>query len=154
MSHLMKALLLSSIVVLPLVTGCGDDSQTQATATHTVIVSTVTVTPPATTVQMQATGTVLYESGNGLAGNGYFVVCNGNSARATQDTSCQFSEEMQRRYSATPVSHFNDVYSPVMQREYPMNCSSGFVAQFRNGQRVDAIHCIGGDDDTAEVVIF
>jgi hypothetical protein len=84
-----------------------------------------------------------------------FIICpSGLSGVATSATSCPFADNVRAAYFGQGGGLVY-AYSPVTNRIYAMYCITGYVAHFTNGApaRV-SVNCYGGDNGTAEVVIW
>lgn len=84
-----------------------------------------------------------------------FVICgDGREGVVGGHTTCLFAENVRRAFYAGSGSSDVVAFSPVTGDRYEMTCSSGFRANFDDGSHRIATRCIGGDNDSAEVVIW
>jgi hypothetical protein len=67
-------------------------------------------------------------------------------------TSCPFADNVRANYFRSGSRHI-DVYSPVTDETYPMDCgNTHFIAHLSDGETHPGVLCEGGND--AEVVIW
>jgi hypothetical protein len=84
-----------------------------------------------------------------------FVICDdGREGVVGGHTTCLFAENVRRAFYASNDGSEVVAYSPVTGERYEMVCSGGFRANFTDGSHRIATRCIGGDNDSAEVVIW
>lgn len=75
-----------------------------------------------------------------------FMVCpDGHTGVAEGHTSCPFAHDMRVAYESQPGPLYN-VYSPVTDETYQMQCQGGFTADLIGGAQVDSVRCVGGND--------
>jgi hypothetical protein len=69
-------------------------------------------------------------------------------------TSCLFAENVRRAFYAASDGADIIAFSPVTGERYETVCSGGYRANFVDGSQRIATRCVGGDNDSAEVVIW
>lgn len=88
-------------------------------------------------------------------GRQVFVICgDGSEGVVGGHTTCSFAENVRRAFYASGDSGDIVAFSPVTGERYEMSCSDGYLANFVDGTQRVATRCIGGDNDTAEVVLW
>ena len=139
MLHLMKPALTIAAIVAPItLTGCGGGSDTTITST-TSITSTVTMPPAASTTLLQE-------------GVDFDVCPDRISAIGSLVTSCEFAYKVRQAYLNTG-SDAVYVESPVTKQSYTMYCTRGFTADFKNGDKREAVVCDERDDAVVIVIL-
>lgn len=84
-----------------------------------------------------------------------FVICgDGREGVVGGHTSCLFAENVRRAFYAADDGTDIIAFSPVTGERYEMACSAGYRARFVDGSQRIATRCVGGDNDSAEVVIW
>jgi hypothetical protein len=84
-----------------------------------------------------------------------FVICgDAREGVVGGHTSCLFAENVRRAFFAADDSAGIVAYSPVTGERYEMTCTAGYRAHFNDGSQRVATRCVGGDNDSAEVVIW
>ncbi|UQX09648.1 hypothetical protein [Candidatus Mycobacterium methanotrophicum] len=84
-----------------------------------------------------------------------FVMCgDGREGVVGGHTSCLFAENVRRAFYAADDGADIVAYSPVTGERYEMSCTAGYRAHFDDGSQRIATRCVGGDNDSAEVVIW
>jgi hypothetical protein len=84
-----------------------------------------------------------------------FVICgDGREGVVGGHTSCLFAENVRRSFDAADDGADIVAYSPVTGERYEMACTAGYRAHFNDGSERVATRCVGGDNDSAEVVIW
>lgn len=84
-----------------------------------------------------------------------FVICgDGREGVVGGHTSCLFAENVRRAFFAADDGSEIVAYSPVTGERYEMTCTAGFRANFSDGSHRVATRCVGGDNESAEVVIW
>ncbi len=141
MSYL-KATVITCIAAATTLTGCGGESGAT---------SSTTVTKTSTTTVTAQNSLSILREGNEPRDETVFVTCDGRSARATELTSCPFSQEMGRIYDGANLA-YPQVYSPQTHGHYNMQCVTGFTAVFKDGSKRNAVRCTGGN--YAAVIVF
>lgn len=112
-----------------------------------VVPPTVTVTaPPPVTVTQTAQAALPPMTVTATPTQGTFLICpDGHTGVATSVTSCQFAVNVRYSYlhqgGPTVIA-----YSPVTGGTYEMQCHVGFTSHLSNGQTVDSVRCVGGND--------
>lgn len=112
-----------------------------------VVPPTVTVTaPPPVTVTQTAQAAPPPLTVTAPPTQGTFLICpDGHTGVATSVTSCQFAVNVRYGYlrqgGPTVIA-----YSPVTGETYEMQCHAGFTSHLSNGQTVDSVRCVGGND--------
>jgi len=87
-------------------------------------------------------------------GTQVFVTCgDGSEGVVGGHTTCLFAENVRRAFYAAGGG---DVvaFSPVTGERYEMTCTAGYLATFVDGTKRVATRCIGGDNGSAEVVVW
>ncbi len=75
-----------------------------------------------------------------------FMICpDGHTGVAEGHTSCPFAHDMRAAYE-NQSGPLYDVYSPVTDETYQMQCQGGFSADLVGGAQVDCVRCVGGND--------
>ncbi|WP_293003830.1 hypothetical protein [Mycobacterium sp.] len=69
-------------------------------------------------------------------------------------TSCLFAQNVRRAFFGATDGTYVVAYSPVTGARYEMTCNSGYRAHFDDGSQRVATRCVGGDNDSAEAVIW
>jgi hypothetical protein len=69
-------------------------------------------------------------------------------------TTCGFAANVRRAFYASGMSSDVVAYSPAMVERYEMTCFGHYLATFIDGGQHIATHCVGGDNNSAEVVIW
>jgi hypothetical protein len=84
-----------------------------------------------------------------------FVICgDGREGVVGGHTSCLFAENVRRAFYAADDGANIVAFSPVTGERYEMTCAAGYRAHFNDGSQRVATRCVGGDDDSAEVVVW
>lgn len=84
-----------------------------------------------------------------------FVICpDGREGVVGGHTSCAFAENVRRAFNRSSDGSDVIAFSPVTGERYEMVCSGGYHANFNDGTQRVATRCVGGDNDSAEVVIW
>lgn len=84
-----------------------------------------------------------------------FVICgDGREGVVGGHTSCLFAENVRRAFFAADDGADIVAYSPVTGERYEMTCTAGYRAHFNDGSQRVATRCVGGDNASAEVVIW
>jgi hypothetical protein len=84
-----------------------------------------------------------------------FVICgDGREGVVGGHTSCLFAENVRRAFFAADDGSDIVAYSPVTGERYEMACTAGYRARFSDGSHRVATRCVGGDNDSAEVVVW
>jgi len=84
-----------------------------------------------------------------------FVICqDGREGVVGGHTTCAFAENVRRAFYGSNDGSDVIAFSPVTGERYEMLCSGGYHASFVDGSQRIATRCIGGDNDSAEVVIW
>jgi hypothetical protein len=82
-----------------------------------------------------------------------FVMCpSGRDGVSSSVTSCLFADNVRDAFYALGTPTYLRAYSPVTDQVYVMTCIHGFTASFTNGQVLNVVKCVGGND--AEVVVW
>jgi hypothetical protein len=119
----------------------------QTTAAVPTITKTETVSAPA---PVEAVRTPVP-----AAGTQTFVICaDGREGVVGGHTSCEFAENVRRAFNRSSDGSDVIAFSPVTGERYEMLCSGGYHANFNDGSQRVATRCVGGDNDSAEVVIW
>lgn len=84
----------------------------------------------------------------------FVICCDGREGVVGGHTSCLFAENVRRAFRAADNGANIVAYSPVTGERYDMTCAAGYSAHFNDGSQRVATRCVGGDDDSAEVVIW
>ncbi len=93
--------------------------------------------------------------GIGPAQADMFIVCpSGGEGVVGGHTSCPFADNVSRAFWASGGSNDIIAYSPVTGDRYEMICVGNYLASFDTGARRIVTHCYGGDNDSAEVVVW
>lgn len=84
-----------------------------------------------------------------------FVICgDGREGVVGGHTTCSFAENVRRAFFANDDGSSVVAYSPATGERYEMSCSGNYRANFADGSHRVATRCIGGDNGSAEVVIW
>lgn len=84
-----------------------------------------------------------------------FMVCpDGHQGVVGGHTTCAFAENVRRAFYASGMNDEIVAYSPATLDRYEMTCFGHYLATFNDGEQHISTHCIGGDNNTAEVVIW
>ncbi len=84
-----------------------------------------------------------------------FMVCpDGHEGVVGGHTTCAFAENVRRAFYASGMNDEIVAYSPATLDRYEMTCFGHYLATFNDGEQHISTHCIGGDNNTAEVVIW
>lgn len=141
MSYLKAGIITYAAAAIAL-TGCGSESSAT---------SSTTVTETRTTTVAPRNSLPILREGDKPKDGTVFVTCGGNSAQATEHTSCKFSREMARVYDGTNL-FYPQVHSDETGGDYDMQCVTGFTAVFKDGSERNAVRCTGGNN--AAVIVF
>ena len=80
-----------------------------------------------------------------------FLSCGYGAGIASSVTSCEFAANVRYAWFHQPGSVV-EAYSPVTGQVYEMQCGTGFLAHFLDGEVVQSVRCAGGNN--AVVVIW
>lgn len=84
-----------------------------------------------------------------------FMVCpDGHEGVVGGHTTYAFAENVRRAFYASGMSDDIVAFSPATVDRYEMSCFGHYLARFTEGEEHIATHCVGGDNDSAEVVIW
>ena len=84
-----------------------------------------------------------------------FLICgDGREGVIGGHTSCLFAQNVRRAFFGGGASSSIVAYSPVTGERYEMTCAGGYRAHLDDGSQRVATRCVGGDNDTAEVLIW
>lgn len=132
------------------------DARTTAAATASAPV-TQTATAPAVAPTVTETQTVAAAPppAPDQSSSQRFVMCgDGREGVVGGHTSCLFAENVRRAFFAADAGSEIVAYSPVTGERYEMTCAAGYRAHFDDDSQRVATRCLGGDSDSAEVVIW
>jgi hypothetical protein len=137
--------------------GAGPSDRAAPARSETVAAQTAAAAPPAVptvtvtkTVSPPAPVEVPPASGQST-----FVICeDGREGVVGGHTTCLFAENVRSAFYASSDSSDIVAFSPVTGERYEMVCSGGYRASSSDGSHRVATRCVGGDDNSAEVVVW
>lgn len=89
------------------------------------------------------------------SGQSTFVICDdGREGVVGGHTTCLFAENVRRAFYSSSDNSDVVAFSPVTGERYEMVCSGGYRANFSDGSHRIATRCVGGDNESAEVVVW
>lgn len=135
------------------------DARSQTTASPTAAPPPPAVdAPPAVAPRQTVTKTVVPPAPAEAvppSGQTVFVICaDGREGVVGGHTTCLFAENVRRAFYESSDGSDVIAFSPVTGERYEMACSGGYRANFVDGSQRVATRCVGGDNATAEVVIW
>lgn len=134
-----------------------DAARSQATASQTAP-PPAAAPPPGVAPTQTVTKTVAAPAPDEAippSGQTAFVICpDGREGVVGGHTTCLFAENVRRAFYQSANGSDIIAFSPVTGERYEMACSGGYRANFVDGSQRVATRCVGGDNSTAEVVIW
>jgi hypothetical protein len=131
------------------------EARTPTTAVSGPVTQTATVPVAAPTVTETKMVPVPPTAAPAQASSQTFVMCgDGREGVVGGHTSCLFAENVRRAFYAANDGGVIVAFSPVTGERYEMVCPGGYRANFDDGSQRVATRCVGGDNDSAEVVIW
>lgn len=136
-------------------TASAPEARTSTPAVAATVAQTATMPAAAPTVTQTKTVAAAPAPAPAQGSSQTFEICvDGRDGVVGGHTSCLFAENVRRAFYAANDGADVIAFSPVTGERYEMVCSGGYRANFVDGSQRVATRCVGGDNDSAEVVIW